>query len=96
MSVALTNEGPVTFTLDSRLTESTSAVSGTSTPLSEGETSKGRKGTKVAEKALRKAAWEAAKKETGDTGEGSKGEPSLGEEKAGTKEGGSGSENREG
>lgn len=66
MSVGLTNEGPVTFTLDSRLNESGSGTSGTSTPtITSANTSKAARDTqRNAEKALRKAAWESAKKQT--------------------------------
>ncbi|KAG8807547.1 D-tyrosyl-tRNA(Tyr) deacylase [Serendipita sp. 411] len=67
MSVALTNEGPVTFTLDSREVPGT-ASTGTSTPTASASASKGREGAdklaqRNAEKALRRAAWEAAKRE---------------------------------
>ncbi|KAG8832556.1 D-tyrosyl-tRNA(Tyr) deacylase [Serendipita sp. 399] len=67
MSVSLTNEGPVTFTLDSR--EASGATStGTSTPIATTSTSRSRGGDdkfaqRNAEKALRRAAWEAAKRE---------------------------------
>ncbi|PVF95832.1 hypothetical protein CPB86DRAFT_557454 [Serendipita vermifera] len=67
MSVGLTNEGPVTFTLDSRLSEST-PPSGVSTPnptLS-----------KADEKKARRAAWEAAKKEKATEGDQIQGGPS--------------------
>ncbi|CCA66633.1 related to DTD1-D-Tyr-tRNA(Tyr) deacylase activity [Serendipita indica DSM 11827] len=68
MSVGIVNEGPVTFTLDSRETVSTP---GTSTPTASA-TSSGSQGKTLAqrnaEKALRRSAWEAGKKS---------GEPSL-------------------
>jgi len=76
MSVALTNEGPVTFILDSRsetpepsLTGSSlrqgGSHSGTSTPggSAKESTSTMTASQRAAEKTLRKAAWEAAKKE---------------------------------
>jgi hypothetical protein len=61
MSVGLTNEGPVTFTLDSRIDESGLGTSGTSTPASSGGSKANKGAQRAAEKALRKAAWESAK-----------------------------------
>lgn len=67
MSVALTNEGPVTFILDSR-SESSDAIgssgsqSGKTTPR---ESSTPTAAERAAEKARRKAAWEASKKQKG-------------------------------
>jgi len=61
MSVGLTNEGPVTFTLDSRIDESGLGASGASTPASSGGSKVNKGAQRAAEKALRKAAWESAK-----------------------------------
>jgi D-aminoacyl-tRNA deacylase len=66
MSVGLTNEGPVTFTLDSRLSESTPA-SGISTPNPTTSKADGKK--------ARRAVWEAAKKEKMSEGDQDKEEP---------------------
>jgi D-Tyr-tRNA(Tyr) deacylase len=77
MSVALTNEGPVTFVVDSRSEEMDSSLSDSPSrqPGSQSGTSTPGKSTtqlaptttasqRAVEKALRKAAWEAAKKQT--------------------------------
>lgn len=83
MSVGLTNEGPVTFTLDSRPYEYISATatptgasrSGSSTPVEVPKASRQSTSAKStaaaavaqrnAEKALRKAAWDAKKRQGG-------------------------------
>lgn len=61
MSVGLTNEGPVTFNLDSRIDESGLGTSGASTPVLGGGSKVNKGAQRGAEKALRKAAWESAK-----------------------------------
>jgi len=74
MSVALTNEGPVTFILDSQSeAPDTGGSSGSLKPGSGNVTPRGSPAVdaqssaaaaqRVADKALRKAAWEAAKKQ---------------------------------
>jgi hypothetical protein len=74
MSVALTNEGPVTFIVDSRSETSDSSLSDSSSLQPGSQSGKSTPATqpgstmtasqRAAEKALRKAAWEAAKKQT--------------------------------
>jgi hypothetical protein len=62
MSVGLTNEGPMTFILDSRSDEASLGTnSGASTPASSGGSKVNKGAQRGAEKALRRAAWESAK-----------------------------------
>ncbi|KIM33368.1 hypothetical protein M408DRAFT_326102 [Serendipita vermifera MAFF 305830] len=82
MSVALTNEGPVTFIVDSR-SEGSEAASSSASPNSRSGINTPRDSPqptvsaaqRAAEKALRKEAWEAAKKQKSQVKENTSEEP---------------------